>query len=273
MEVRDISLNLFDPSPKARAINLLKVDELAISMRAVGLINPISARDRGDGRFEVVAGHHRHKAAGVLGWQTIPCVVVTMTDLQAELAEIDENLVRSNPTPAEEAHAVARRKVIYEALHPETKHGTAGAIAANLAMGNAVAKSATASAERFTKATADAIGKSERKIQAAAARGEALGSDLLDIAGTSLDKGVELDALVSMPESDRKEIIAEAKAGKKVSARSVAPPKKPRQNKKPTGKKEFNRLVSAWKDARSDTRDRFLAHIGAAYLPEQNAAE
>ena len=62
------------------------------------------------------------------------------------------------------------------------------------------AENATTKAERFTKATADAIGKSERAIQAAAARGEALGDDLLDIAGTSLDKGIELDALVSMPE-------------------------------------------------------------------------
>ena len=63
-----------------------------------------------------------------------------------------------------------------------------------------MADSATLPPERFTAATAKATGKAERTVRAAAARGEALGDDLLDIAGTSLDKGVELDALVSMPE-------------------------------------------------------------------------
>ncbi|WP_374545277.1 hypothetical protein [Rhodoblastus sp.] len=48
-------------------------------------------------------------------------------------------------------------------------------------------------AARFTAATSEATGKSERNIQRAAARGEALGSDLKQIEGTSLDKsGVRL---------------------------------------------------------------------------------
>ena len=52
-------------------------------------------------------------------------------------------------------------------------------------------------AERFTFATADATGKDERTVRRAAARGKALGDDLDAIAGTSLDKGAELDALAS----------------------------------------------------------------------------
>jgi hypothetical protein len=43
----------------------------------------------------------------------------------------------------------------------------------------------------FTSATSDATGKDRRTVERAAARGEALGDDLNDIAGTSLDKGVE----------------------------------------------------------------------------------
>lgn len=53
------------------------------------------------------------------------------------------------------------------------------------------------------------------------ARAEALGDDLQAVAGTSLDKGVELDALKEMPAPERKEIIARARAGEKVSARST----------------------------------------------------
>ena len=41
----------------------------------------------------------------------------------AELAEIDENLIRSQFTPAQEASAIFRRKAICEELHPETKRG------------------------------------------------------------------------------------------------------------------------------------------------------
>lgn len=135
------------------------------------------------------AGRHRLEAARRLGWQEIDCIYVDFDDLHAELAEIDENLIRCNLTPAQEAAAVSRRKAIYEELHPETKAGTAGAKARW--DGDANAKSA------FACETAKTTGKSRRSVEIAAARGEALGDDLSDIAGTSLDKGVELDALLN----------------------------------------------------------------------------
>lgn len=50
----------------------------------------------------------------------------------------------------------------------------------------------------FVEATADATGKHASTISRAAARGEAIGVDLHTIVGTSLDKGVELDALAKM---------------------------------------------------------------------------
>ncbi len=113
-----------------------------------------------------------------------------MDDLHAELAEIDENLIRCQLTPAQEASAIFRRKAIYEALHPETKHG-------GDRKSDQVDNLATRS-ERFTAATSDATGKDERTVRRAAARGEALGDDLEAVAGTSLDKGVELDALAKL---------------------------------------------------------------------------
>jgi hypothetical protein len=65
------------------------------------------------------------------------------------------------------------RKAIYEELHPETKHG-----------GDRKSDQVANSGTRFTADTADGTGKSERSIQIAAARGEALGDDLNAIAGT-----------------------------------------------------------------------------------------
>jgi hypothetical protein len=83
--------------------------------------------------------------------------------------------------------AIFRRKAIYEELHPETKAGTAGATTRWGGKDDATAN--------FAAATADATGKAERTVRLAAARGEALGDDLAAVTGTSLDKGVELDAL------------------------------------------------------------------------------
>ena len=81
-----------------------------------------------------------------------------LNDLHAELIEIDENLMRNNFGPAEEAGAVARRKAIYEELHPETKHG------ANQHT-RGVDNLSTPS-DRFTAATSEATGKDERTIAA-----------------------------------------------------------------------------------------------------------
>ena len=49
-----------------------------------------------------------------------------MTGRRADQAEIDENLIRADLTPAENALHTARRKELYEKLHPETKKGATG---------------------------------------------------------------------------------------------------------------------------------------------------
>ncbi len=99
--------------------------------------------------------------------------------------------------PSQEASAIFRRKAIYEELHPETKAGVAGANARWNASDNL----------SFASSTADATGKDKRSVERAAARGEALGDDLGAVTGTSLDKGVELDALAKLPKAERKGLI------------------------------------------------------------------
>jgi N6-adenosine-specific RNA methylase IME4 len=222
----EIDLALCDASLRARPIDDASVKTLAMSIGVNGLLNPITVRravvSRGgrmiDG-FEIVAGHHRVKAFGLLGRETIPAFVVELDDLHAELALIDENLCRNDLTPAERAAATARRKHIYVWLHPETKHGvnqhTRGV--ANLATPDDVEP-----AERFTAATAEATGSSERVVRRDATRGEALGDDALRVARTSLDKGEELDALARLAPEARAALIDRAAAGEKVSAKVEA---------------------------------------------------
>ena len=58
------------------------------------------------------------------GHQTIRAEVYdSLSDDEAELIQIDENLIRANLSDAERILHVARRKELYEKLHPETKHG------------------------------------------------------------------------------------------------------------------------------------------------------
>ena len=95
------------------------VQKLADSISKVGLINPITV----DQEYTLIAGLHRLEAAKRLGWTEIKCTVSNLEGLQAELAEIDENFVRKDLSDDEFRELLLRRKEIYEALHPETKHG------------------------------------------------------------------------------------------------------------------------------------------------------
>lgn len=96
-----------------------RVAELAKSIAEVGLLNPVTI-DRSN---TLIAGLHRLEAAKLLGWAEVDCTMSSLEGLQAELAEIDENFVRTDLSAIEYGDLLLRRKEIYEALHPETKNG------------------------------------------------------------------------------------------------------------------------------------------------------
>ena len=194
------------------------VNALAESMRESGLINPITVRPAPvfDGTImvqghRVVAGNHRVAAARALGWEEIDAFVVSDDDrLAAELIEIDENLVRAELTPAQRAAAIKRRKEVWEAMHPEG--------------GKSVSTLGGEQRIGFASDTSAVAGVTKQAINQHVSRAEALGDDLDEVVGTSLDKGVELDALKSIPADERRELIERAKAGEQVSARSQDQP-------------------------------------------------
>lgn len=102
-----------------RAVDGATVEKLAESMQQVGLINPITV----DYGYHLIAGAHRVAAAKKLGWDTMPCTMLDMEELQAKLAELDENLVRNQGSVIEQGEWLAEKKRIYEQLHPETRKG------------------------------------------------------------------------------------------------------------------------------------------------------
>ena len=112
---------------RLRALRPDAVEELMASMKINGLLQPIVLRPAESSGYWLVAGRHRLEAAKKLKWDSIPATVFDGMDADhAELAEIDENLVRADLTPIERALHVARRKELYEVEHPETKKGRGG---------------------------------------------------------------------------------------------------------------------------------------------------
>lgn len=114
IQISEIKIN-----PGRREASPERVAELAKSIAEVGLINPITL-DRAN---TLIAGLHRLEAAKLLGWAEVDCTVSSLGGLQAELAEIDENFVRTDLSAIEYGDLLLRRKEIYEALHPETRNG------------------------------------------------------------------------------------------------------------------------------------------------------
>src|SRR5829696_6833872 len=201
MNVVDLPVGKLRRRLDARPLRNDALPGLIASIREVGIINPLRVRPisiiesgRDAEGWEITAGRHRFEAASRANLETVPCIIVSDGDLTAELAMIDENLCRADLSSAERAKHTARRKEVYEELHPETKAYVAGAHGANATMGRGDAGANLAPA--FSASTAAASGKSERAVQRDAERGKRVNSEVLDmIRGTHLDNGAYLDKL------------------------------------------------------------------------------
>ena len=112
--VREIPQSAIDPDPNQprKTFDPEGIDQLAASLSTNGLLQPIVVRPHPDGslgRFLLVAGERRWRAAGALGWDTIPSIVRDdLTDAEAAKLQLLENIVRRDLNPVEEAQAFQR---------------------------------------------------------------------------------------------------------------------------------------------------------------------
>jgi ParB/RepB/Spo0J family partition protein len=194
--------------------------ELAESIKVQGLLHPIVLRPRarnGIG-YLLVAGRHRLEAVRLLGQQSIRAEIhEDMKADEAEIVEIDENLVRADLTPAETALHICRRKCLYLKQHPETARSVAGGIAK--ARRACQSNSATGT-PAFVEVTAKKLGIDRSTVSYNAQRGAKLESILPVIIGTCLDRSEELAALVKLPSKDQHSLAKAAQNGEKVSAKT-----------------------------------------------------
>jgi ParB family chromosome partitioning protein len=102
-----LDLNAVVPNPRQpRGIfEQAALEELAESLRQVGMLQPILVRPRHDGRYEIVAGERRFRAARLAGMHRIPAVVRRTADDQLLTEALVENIHRADLSPLEEAAA------------------------------------------------------------------------------------------------------------------------------------------------------------------------
>jgi ParB family chromosome partitioning protein len=85
-----------------------KLAELADSIRAQGVVQPIVVRPVGDGEYELIAGERRWRAAQLAGIEAIPAVVRDVSDEVSVAMALIENIQREDLNPLEEATALRR---------------------------------------------------------------------------------------------------------------------------------------------------------------------
>lgn len=107
-----LSVESLEDSPRNffRPLAEDQVRELAQSISRSGIIHPLVVRPLGVGRYEIISGHQRKRAALLLGLKEVPCRVVEMEEEKAELMLIDANLQTRQLSPMEMARAVRRKK-------------------------------------------------------------------------------------------------------------------------------------------------------------------
>lgn len=101
-----LALDEIEIAEGRREINAAAVKRLADSIEQVGLRHPITVRRRGEG-YVLIAGRHRIEAFRKLGREHIPSLIVSMTNDQARLWEIAENLHRAELTKLERDDNIA----------------------------------------------------------------------------------------------------------------------------------------------------------------------
>ncbi len=98
--IGDIAPNPFQPRKEFLPEELT---ELENSIRASGLLQPVTVRTNPTGGFELVAGERRFRAASRLGWTEIPAIVKTLDDREMLTLALIENLQRADLNPLDEA--------------------------------------------------------------------------------------------------------------------------------------------------------------------------
>ena len=189
--------------------------------------------------LRLVAGLHRLRACEQLGWKTISATVLPLSKVEANLASLDENLARHELTVLERGEMLAQRKRLYEALHPESRRGVAGA------------RARAGSASEIISFAAEVSRKthlSPRTVQHEVQIAQAIPKDVRKmIRGSRLeDHKVELLRLARLPHDEQREVARRVLSGESTTvkrAEAALVQERIESNREPYPKGKFGVLV------------------------------
>lgn len=106
-KVRIVPTNCIDdfPGHPFRVKDDEDMQALVESISLYGVISPVVARQKDDGRYELISGHRRKYACEKLGIETMPIIIRSLNREQAVIAMVDSNLQREHILPSEKAFA------------------------------------------------------------------------------------------------------------------------------------------------------------------------
>ena len=120
-ELRKLPLSWLKPGKYQPRKDMFQeaLEELASSIRAQGVIQPIVVRQLDEQSFEIIAGERRWRACQLVRLETVPCLVKNVADNAAVAIALIENIQREDLNAIEEAAALQRLMQEFELTHQE----------------------------------------------------------------------------------------------------------------------------------------------------------
>lgn len=94
------------PNHPFKVLDDERMDTLVESIRENGILNPVIVRPDKNGDYEMISGHRRLHAAGIVGLSKIPAIVKEMSDDEAIIKMVDANIQREEILPSERAFSL-----------------------------------------------------------------------------------------------------------------------------------------------------------------------
>tara|TARA_Y100001935_G_scaffold142406_1_gene117712 strand:- start:636 stop:1499 length:864 start_codon:yes stop_codon:yes gene_type:complete len=109
-----------NPNQPRKDFNDSKMEELVLSIKEKGILQPIAVRELKNGNYEIIAGERRYRASKSIGLKSIPAYILSVED-ESEIMEfaLIENIQRDDLNPIEESEAYASLKSKYNLSQKE----------------------------------------------------------------------------------------------------------------------------------------------------------
>ena len=117
----ELDIELIQPGkyqPRTQ-MDMMKLRELADSLKAQGMVQPIIVRNIGNNKYEIIAGERRWRAAQIAEFATVPVVIKDVSDRQTIAMALIENIQREDLNPLEEAMALERLIKEFDLTHQQ----------------------------------------------------------------------------------------------------------------------------------------------------------